>query len=294
MNQQSGAENWWARGTVERMPVAGVERDVFVRVAGSGPTLTLLHGYPASSLEWAGLWDAFTGRCRTLAVDFLGFGRSDKPHRHRYRLDEQAELVRHVWQSHNVERTTIVAYDYGAIIAQLLLTDRAARDRVERVIFLNGGMYPELYRPRRIQTLALNPVLGPLLWKTTSERTFARSWTAIFGPEHKPAAELVHQHWLAASHGDPGTEALRRLLFYIPDRAARAATLTATLTGPTPLSFLWGCADPVAGAPIARALRQRIPDIDLVEYPDLGHCPHLEAPDRVGPDILARLPQPGA
>jgi pimeloyl-ACP methyl ester carboxylesterase len=34
--------------------------DVFYRVAGSGPTLLLIHGYPFNSWDWAPIWNALT------------------------------------------------------------------------------------------------------------------------------------------------------------------------------------------------------------------------------------------
>jgi pimeloyl-ACP methyl ester carboxylesterase len=49
--------------------------------------------------------------------------------------------------------------------------------------------------------------------------------------------------------------------------------------------------DPVSGSQIARALRERLPEPDLVEYPDAGHCRHIGIPDRVAADITDRIRQ---
>jgi pimeloyl-ACP methyl ester carboxylesterase len=46
--------------------------------------------------------------------------------------------------------------------------------------------------------------------------------------------------------------------------------------------------DPVSGAAIAAEIQERLPGADLVRYADAGHCPHLEIPERVATDILAR------
>ncbi|MGS2804696.1 alpha/beta fold hydrolase [Nocardia sp. MW-W600-9] len=47
--------------------------------------------------------------------------------------------------------------------------------------------------------------------------------------------------------------------------------------------------DPVTGEHMAAAITHRSPGADLVEYPDAGHCPHLEIPDRVAADLLTRV-----
>ena len=79
------------------------------------------------------------------------------------------------------------------------------------------------------------------------------------------------------------------MLSYIAQRAARSAELAATLSLDTPTQFLWGLADPVSGRPIALALRDRLAAPALVEYPTVGHVPHLEVPDEVAAAI-ARWP----
>jgi pimeloyl-ACP methyl ester carboxylesterase len=98
--------------------LASGTHDVFVHVSGKGPWLTLLHGFPASSYEWGPLQHALTANHTVLARDFLGFGRSAKPPRHRYSVFEQADLLEAVWHALGIPQTAVVAYDYGAIVAQ--------------------------------------------------------------------------------------------------------------------------------------------------------------------------------
>lgn len=44
----------------------------------SAPVLTYCHGYPSSSHDIAEVWSQL-GDWRLIAVDFIGFGASDKP-----------------------------------------------------------------------------------------------------------------------------------------------------------------------------------------------------------------------
>src|SRR5262249_41659406 len=101
--------------------------------------------------------------------------------------------------------------------------------------------------------------------------------------------EVAAAHYPALRENDPGRDIQRKLLRYIPERAANRARFEGALAGTgVALSFLWGMRDPVSGAAIAEELRNRMPGADLVEYGDAGHCPHIEIPDRVAADLLKR------
>ncbi|MGW5251003.1 alpha/beta fold hydrolase, partial [Streptomyces sp. NPDC004129] len=82
-------EQWWSEGELVPLTVAGVSREVFVRRIGSGPVMTLLHGFPSSSHDWAQAVPALAARHTLLIPDFLGFGASEKPADHDYSIHEQ-------------------------------------------------------------------------------------------------------------------------------------------------------------------------------------------------------------
>ena len=63
------------------------------RVAGSGPVLLLIHGFPTASWDYAPLWESLAARWRVLTLDMLGFGFSAKPRNYPYSICAQADLV---------------------------------------------------------------------------------------------------------------------------------------------------------------------------------------------------------
>ncbi|MFI1396167.1 alpha/beta fold hydrolase [Streptomyces sp. NPDC020681] len=89
---------------------------VFVRQDGPahGAPVTLVHGFPTSSHDWAAVVPALTAAgLRVTTLDLLGFGESDKPRRHRYSVLDQASLVEEVWRRYGIGSTALVAHDYG-------------------------------------------------------------------------------------------------------------------------------------------------------------------------------------
>jgi pimeloyl-ACP methyl ester carboxylesterase len=119
-----------------------------------------------------------------------------------------------------------------------------------------------------------------------SEARFGPALAEIFGPDHQPSVEELHQHWLTVSRRN-GSRNYHRLIKYIPERRANAARWESALEKTsTPLRFVWGMADPVSGAHMAEVIRERRPGADLVELPDVGHYPQLEVPARVAEEVL--------
>lgn len=59
---------------------------VFYQKAGKGETIVLLHGFPTASWDWWKIWDKLTHNYQVIALDFLGFGFSDKPKKHHYSI----------------------------------------------------------------------------------------------------------------------------------------------------------------------------------------------------------------
>ncbi|TML75809.1 MAG: alpha/beta fold hydrolase, partial [Actinobacteria bacterium] len=133
---------------------------------GAGAAMTLLHGFPSSSHDWAKVAPALAERHSLVMPDFLGFGASDKPPDHEYSIHEQADLVEALWAREGTASTVLVAHDYGVSVAQELLARRAEgalRVDLSSVHLLNGGLYPDLHRPEPAQMALLDPEQGPKL-----------------------------------------------------------------------------------------------------------------------------------
>jgi pimeloyl-ACP methyl ester carboxylesterase len=282
-------EQWWADG--EHVPVAlgGVERDVFLRKLGDGPSMTLLHGFPSSSHDWAKVAPDLARRYSLLMPDFLGFGASAKPSRHDYTLLEQSDLVESIWAREGIEQTTLVVHDYAVSVAQELLARRAdgslAVD-LRAVYLLNGGLFPQLHRPQPTQTALLDPENGPKIGELIDEELFVAGLRPTFADDYDAAADSA-EIWRSMNRDD-GQRISHLLIRYMVDRERHGDRWVAALeqTG-VPLSFIWGMLDPVSGAHMAERIGERLPDAPLLALADVAHWPQLEAPERVLGVLLA-------
>lgn len=280
---------WWSEGEQLQLPLDGEERTVFRVRRGSGPAMTLLHGFPSSSHDWAKVAPALAADHTLLAPDFLGFGASEKPTDHRYSIHEQADLVEALWEREGVEETALVAHDYGVSVAQELLA-RGAEDalavRLTSASFMNGGVYPDLHRPQPVQTALLDPEQGPRISELVTEELFVAGLGPTFAPGYD-AGDDSADIWAATSR-DGGERIGHLLIRYIADRERHGARWTAALEGtPVPRRFVWGMLDPVSGAHMAERIRERVPQAPFLALEDVSHWPPLEAPERVTGALLS-------
>ncbi|WP_328400874.1 alpha/beta fold hydrolase [Nocardia sp. NBC_00403] len=260
--------------------------------AGTDGALLCIHGFPTASWDWHAVWPGLCARfARVIAPDMIGFGWSAKPLNYRYAIADQADLHENLLREQGIGRVHILAHDYGDTVAQELLARdirrRAEGDDslvIESVCLLNGGLFPETHRARLIQRLLAGP-LGPLIGILGTERTFARSLAAVFGPRTKPSEEQMRQFWLlwCSKHGKRNGH---KLIRYMSERRANRARWVGALQETTvPLRLIDGLRDPVSGAHMVARYRELVPDPDVVELPEVGHYPQLEAPD----DTLAAV-----
>jgi pimeloyl-ACP methyl ester carboxylesterase len=294
MQPMSGLEEWWAGGERVRLPLGGGnrvladEREVFVRRMGAGTTITLLHGFPSSSHDWAKVAPLLAERHSLLLVDFLGFGASEKPAEHEYTLHEQADLVEALWAREGVGASALLAHDYAVSVTQELLARDAEGSlgvALEGVSLLNGGLYPDLHRPQPTQTALLDPVQGPRISALLSEELFVSALRPTFADAFD-AREDSAEIWQATNRG--GGERIAHLLIrYISDRERHAQRwVTALQRTAVPVSFVWGMLDPVSGRHMAARIRERLPHAPFLALEDVAHWPSLEAPERVARAVL--------
>jgi pimeloyl-ACP methyl ester carboxylesterase len=288
MLAMSGLDAWWSGGERASLVVGQRERTVFLRRTGEGSRMTLLHGFPSSSHDWAKVAPKLAEDHALLLFDFLGFGASEKPADHDYTLHEQADLVEAVWAHEGVSSTVLVAHDYAVSVTQELLARRRegtlAVD-LEAVHLLNGGLYPDLHRPQPTQTALLDPEQGPQLSALLTEKLFVEALRPTFADGFDAAGDSA-DIWRATSR-EEGQRIAHLLIRYLRDRAVHAERWVGALQeSDVPLAFVWGMLDPISGAHMAQRIRARLPAARFEALDDVAHWPQLEAPGRVAAALL--------
>jgi pimeloyl-ACP methyl ester carboxylesterase len=205
--------SWNSGGSRRR--VRGSPHELFVRQDGpiDGKPVTLFHGFQASSFDWVGVIPELTrSGYRVTTLDFLGYGSSDKPYPHTYSLMEQASLVQAVWADLRIDRTALIAHDYGASVAQELLC-RDSR-RIESIAWLNGGIFADLHRSTDAQRL-LSELSGADAEDRLTETVYRKELLGLLG---RPVSDQkVSAMWLHFTQSR-GARVAPSLLGYMAER----------------------------------------------------------------------------
>ena len=259
---------------------------IFYRDSGASdkPAVLLLHGFPTASWDWYKIWPLLESHYRLITLDLLGFGFSDKPRNIVYSIHQQADIVEDLVSALELDRFHVLAHDYGDTVAQELLYRQnvgKGKGHWLSCCLLNGGLFPETHRARLIQKLLEGP-LGPYISRLFGKTQFERSFTAVFGSASRPSQAELNGFWelICRQHGN---QILHKLIHYMADRRQhRERWLLALRDSCVPITLINGNADPVSGAHMIARYRELVrPNDSIVDLPEIGHYPQVEAPAAV-------------
>jgi pimeloyl-ACP methyl ester carboxylesterase len=261
---------------------------------GQGVPLVLLHGWPEFWLTWEPVMARLAGRFRVIAPDLRGFGDSDKP-AGPFGPEDQARDILAVLDGLGLERVGLVGHDIGGAVMQSLA--RMAPDRLTGLFFfdfVHPGIGTRMGAPDRL--------------RETWYMTFHQTELALLLLGSSPEAIRIYithflHHWCYRK--DAFDDVLDQFVanFQKPGnleggfahyRAANARRLAA-MKGESPIlppillptCVRWAEHDPMFAPEWTDRLGETFPNLDLATFPDVGHFPHREDPDRAATAIAA-------
>lgn len=250
--------------------------------------LIIFHGYPTSSYDFHKLFSELSTRYRVILFDFLGFGFSDKPNPHYYNYKEQADIAEMLLNRLFITDVHIMAHDYGVTVAQEMLArfhESSTLIKVNSIIFLNGGVFPESHQPLFIQNMLLNEYFGPFVSKLTNYYLFKYSVLKTFGDYQPSERELLDMYSTISTSN--GNLISHLLIQYIKERKIKRDRWVIPLRDANvPMIFLCGPRDIVSGKSVALRFQQIIPEVKVLYLSEsVGHWPQIESPKELLKEI---------
>jgi pimeloyl-ACP methyl ester carboxylesterase len=111
--------------------------DIFVRSAGTGPVVVLIHGYAETSDSWAPLATELVKTYTVIVPDLRGIGSSSRP-AGGYDKKTQAADIRAVVTTLGFDRTFVVSHDIGIMVAYAYAA--LYPDKVERLVVMDAPL----------------------------------------------------------------------------------------------------------------------------------------------------------
>jgi pimeloyl-ACP methyl ester carboxylesterase len=128
--------------------------------------LVLIHGYTGSTRWWSRVMPALSRAHRTIAVDLLGHGRSEKP-RDGYEMENQARLVLAALRRLGVRRAVVAGHSMGGWVAVSMAEQDPELVRGVATIATPADR-PEGPGPLG-DRLSYVPVVGPASWNAVPD-----------------------------------------------------------------------------------------------------------------------------
>jgi cis-3-alkyl-4-acyloxetan-2-one decarboxylase len=245
---------------------------------GEGSPVIMVHGNPTWSFYYRRLIQALCPQYRTIAMDHIGCGLSDKPRpeQYDYTLDQRVkDLEDFISGLELKDKLTLVLHDWGGMIGMAYAVKHL--DRVDKIILLNtAAFFPPQGRSlptrlkliRHIKPFARLAVLGC--------NAFARS--ALFMATAKGLPVDVQSGLLAPYNSWQNRMATLKFVEDIPLKPDDPSFETVKTTQDNlyrldkiPMLICWGMKDFVFTPAYLEEWRQRFPDATVHTFEEAGH-----------------------
>jgi pimeloyl-ACP methyl ester carboxylesterase len=267
------------------------------------PTLLLVHGFPTSSIDWFDVVEPLTAGFRVCALDFPGYGFSDKPRGWGYSLERDSELIEfYLSEVVRAESVAVVAHDRGNSVALLYAARRReARSlpRLDHLVLTNGNIFLPLSNLTTFQRLVLDSgASGEVLAALTPSMLAEGIAATTFSPPGRAGDPEVDALVATFAHAD-GVGVLHETIQYLIERSADEQTwLMALAASSLPTTVVWGLGDTISPPRVASFVWHEYLMLKpgrnrLYFIPDANHYLQHDRPDAFVETILHALAADG-
>ena len=253
---------------------------------GAGRPILMCHGNPTWSFLYRNVVTRLRGRFRCVALDYPGFGLSDRPPGYGYTPREHAGVVRELVRSLDLHDLIVMGHDWGGPIG--LSVACAEAERVTGLVLGGTWFWPADLRARIFSRLmSSRPLQRAILQRNLFVERFIPR-----GTNRELSAEEV-EHYRAVQP----TPAARVGVAELPGQIVRSRDFLERLAEDVP-RVLGGTRTlityPMADAAfrprqVLPRMRSTFTDAVIVELPDANHYFVEDAPDEVADAVVARF-----
>ncbi|HKW70409.1 MAG TPA: alpha/beta fold hydrolase [Candidatus Dormibacteraeota bacterium] len=249
---------------------------------GDGPAVVMFHGNPTWSFLYRNVIKQLRGQFRCVAVDYPGFGLSERPAGYGYTSVEHAQVIGKLVDHLELDRFIVIGQDWGGPIGMTVALERASR--VAGLVFANTWYWPATGSLVTFSVVMSSP---PLQWLILKRNSFVN-----FIMPRSVAKPMDPQVFKAYQDAQPSPAARRGVAeFPRQIRAARPmlerlATEAPKAFAVKPMELVWAMKDPAFGSPAVIARWQRdFPQANLTKLENANHYIQEDAPEEVAAAI---------
>lgn len=248
---------------------------------GAGETVLLVHGVTTASFIWDQVASRLSPRFRTVAVDLLGCGGSDRPSGANYSIRHQAHLLAGLVDQIGGAPVHLVGHDVGGGVAQIMTVRSPALVRDLTMINTIGydywpvqpiiSMRTPFFRQLAMATLDLG-ILKILIRR------------ALYHQERLSPELLENCRRQTSAEG-----ARKAFLQFVKclDNGDLMEIVPALRDLKIPVLIVRGDGDVYLSSEISERLHREIPGSRLVKIPTAGHYAQVDEPELLGETLIS-------
>ncbi len=257
------------------------ERRIHYKDEGSGPALLLIHGTGSSLHTWDGWVAELREDFRIVRLDLPGFGLTGPEPDHDYSPERRVEAMVALLDHLGVQRCSVAGNSLGGYLAWQLTVRHP--DRVDAQVLIDAAGYPQQRPGMTVMDLGRVPILRGVLSRLTPRFLIAAAVRESYGDPSLVAPALIDRYYeLLRRQGNR-----RAMLTGLNAERPPGHDKIRTINQPT--LVMWGTEDRLISVELAERFHGDLPSSELLVYPDIGHVPMEEIPERSARDARAFL-----
>ncbi len=245
---------------------------------GRGPAVVMFHGNPTWSFLYRNVIKQLSGQFRCIAVDYPGFGLSERPAGYGYTSAEHAEVIGKLVDRLGLDSFIVVGQDWGGPIGMTVALERASR--VAGLVFANTWYWPAQGSLVTFSVVMSSP---PLQWLILNRNSFVNFiMPRSVAKPMDPAVFKTYQDAQPTPQARRGVAEFPRQIRRARPMLERLAAEAPKALGEQPMELVWAMKDPAFGNPAVIARWQRdFPTANLTKLANANHYVQEDAPEEI-------------
>jgi haloalkane dehalogenase len=258
---------------------------------GAGQPILMCHGNPTWSFLYRNIIVRVQKQFRCVAVDYPGFGLSDRPQGYGYTPAEHAAIVGRLVDHLELDGFIVMGQDWGGPIGMTVASERA--QRVAGLVFMNTWFW----RADRLAMQLFSRVMSTRpMQRQILEGNFFVERLMPRAVSHPLPAEVMEHYRRAqpAPEARWGVAEFPRQILASGSWLERLANQAPHALRDEPVLLVWGMKDRAFGSPkVIERWQQHFPAAEVVALADANHFIQEDAPDPIA-DAVAKHFGPAA
>jgi pimeloyl-ACP methyl ester carboxylesterase len=277
-------------GTSSAFITADGDLNIHIRDQGKreSAAIVMLHGSNASLHTWEPWVKALSKDYRLISIDLPGHGLTGANPRGAYDYDTYINVVHHVVEKLDLRKFILVGHSMGGEISWRYNLKHPQKVSGLVLIASAGSAEPKQKNLPAAMRISQIPFLQKIPEVITPRKVYELSLKEFFSNYSIIDDDMVDRYWELNRY--PGNREATTARLSTPSNFVAATTQQLALIK-TPSLIMWGSDDRISPLISGKWFQSSLAQSTLIVYPNTGHIPMEESPEKTSNDLRSWINQ---